>query len=119
MKVRSLFDLVIDARDVVEFFDRVETVDQMVSKLERIKRNDAEDFLACIDALRTSISDTLDDTLEMSADLSEGEENEEIPELSELEGGSDEEAESDLEMNESNDNSGDEISEEKEENPVS
>ena len=38
MKVSSLFDLIADSRDLVEFFDGVNSKEQLVSRLERLKR---------------------------------------------------------------------------------
>lgn len=67
MKIRSLFDMIQDSRDVADFFENVETTDQMVSRLERIKRQGAEELLACIEALRISVDSALEDTLEMAA----------------------------------------------------
>lgn len=66
MKIRSLFDLVQDSRDVVDFFEGVENQEQMISRLERIKKREFNELLACVDALRISIDSALEDTLEMS-----------------------------------------------------
>jgi len=82
MKTRSLFDLLTDARDVVDFFERVETSEQMVSRLERIKRGEADDFLTCVEALRVSIEAALEDTLELSAGLESEEDG--LEDLSDL-----------------------------------
>jgi hypothetical protein len=67
MKIQSLFDLITDARDVTDFFAKVESPEQMVSRLERIKRGEAEDFLATVEALQISLAGMLEDTLEMSS----------------------------------------------------
>lgn len=70
MKVSSLFNLVTDAKDVLDFFDGVDTPEQMVSALERAKHDrNASDLLDCLASLRASISEALADTLEMSAVL--------------------------------------------------
>ena len=69
MKVSSLFTMITDANDVLDFFEGVETTDQLVSRLERLKRQGTDDLLDCLYALRSSIATALDDTLEMSADL--------------------------------------------------
>ena len=84
MKVSSLFNLVTDGNDVLEFFDRVETVEQLVSRLERLKRQGAEDLLLCLDGLRSSITKALDDTLEMNAAAYEEDEEEEDPDLGDI-----------------------------------
>lgn len=68
MKVGSLFDLITDAKDVLAYFEGVGDKDQLISRLERLKRADPEEMLACIDALRMSVSQLLSDTLEMNAD---------------------------------------------------
>ena len=73
MKVSSLFDLITDSRDLVQFFDGVDSKEQLVSRLERLKRMDVEDLYACIEGLRATITKTLDDTLEMTAVLDEEE----------------------------------------------
>lgn len=76
MKFRSLFDLVGDAQDVVEFFKDVETIEQMVSKLERIKKREADDFLVCIQSLKISVDSAMEDTLEMGSNVdTEGEDS--------------------------------------------
>jgi hypothetical protein len=75
MKVSSLFTVITDADDVLEFFDGVETTDQLVSRLDRLKRQNTDNLLDCLYALKSSIATALNDTLEMSPDL--GEPNEE------------------------------------------
>ena len=69
MKIRSFFDIISDAKDVVEFFSGVETVPQMISKLERLKRHETDDLLICVESLKISIESALEDTLEMSGDI--------------------------------------------------
>jgi len=69
MKVSSLFNIIADANDVLDFFINVETTEQLVSRLERLKRQGSDDLLACVEGLRGSVSEALDDTLEMSASL--------------------------------------------------
>jgi hypothetical protein len=71
MRISSLFDLITDGNDVLDFFDRVETPEQLVSRLERLKRQGAEELLACLEGLRASISSALNDTLEMNASIDE------------------------------------------------
>lgn len=74
MKIRSLFDIVQDSRDVVDFFEGVENQEQMISRLERIKKREFNELLACVDALRISIDSALEDTLEMSGSGNDEEE---------------------------------------------
>ena len=92
MKIKSLFDLIQDARDVVDCFENVTTGEQMVSRLERIKRNEHTDFMVLIDALKISLQGVLHDTLEIGssemdddeADLEmDGLSDEELAEMSE------------------------------------
>lgn len=67
MKIKSLFDVIQDARDIVDCFENVTSVEQMVSRLERIKRNESADFLVLIDALKISLQGLLHDTLEIGS----------------------------------------------------
>jgi hypothetical protein len=69
MKVSSLFNLMNDASDFLDFFDGVDTPEQMVSRLERLKRQGADDLLSCVESLRSAVTTTLDDTLELSPSL--------------------------------------------------
>lgn len=99
MKIRSLFDIIQDSRDVVDFFEGVENQEQMVSRLERIKKREFGELLACIDALRISVDSALEDTLEMSGsgidendeDESDGDDGLEDSDLAELGLGSEDE----------------------------
>lgn len=65
MKIANLYNVLTDASNLLDFFERVETPEQLVSRLERLKRQDSKNMMDCIDGLRGSIADTLDDTLEM------------------------------------------------------
>ncbi len=76
MKVSSVFNLMTDSSDVLDFFEGVETTDQLVSRLDRLKRQGADSLLDCLYALRSSTATLLDDTLEMSPSLGEPEEEE-------------------------------------------
>lgn len=69
MKIGTLFDLLTDTRDILEFFDGCVTKEQLVSRLERLKRQGADDLLSCVDGLRVTLDRTFEDTLEMSASL--------------------------------------------------
>lgn len=69
MKVRSLFDLVSDASDLLDFFARVESEEQLVSRLERLKRQNTDDLLSSIETLRISVEAALSDTLEMTPSM--------------------------------------------------
>lgn len=65
MKIANLYNVLTDASNLLDFFEQVETPEQLVSRLERLKRQGTKDMLDCIDGLRGSMADTLDDTLEM------------------------------------------------------
>ena len=71
MKISSLFDLITDANDILDFFDRVSSPEQLVSRLERLKRQGAPELYACLEGLRGSVTSALNDTLEMNAALDE------------------------------------------------
>lgn len=87
MKMRSLFSLIQDAQDVAYIFDKVETPEQMVSLLERIKKQEAPAFLENVQALRLSLEAVLNDMLEVGGpspledDDIEGDGNEESEDL--------------------------------------
>lgn len=67
MKVRHLLELIQDAKYLTDFFEGVESPEQMVSALERLKKREApEEFLACVQSLKISCDQILEDTLEMS-----------------------------------------------------
>lgn len=74
MKISSLFDLITDGRDLLDFFEGVDTKEQLVSRLERLKRQAPDEILECVEGLRTSVAAALADTLEMSAVLDDEEE---------------------------------------------
>jgi len=67
MKISSLFDLLTDAKDVLDAFEGVETREQIVSALERLKHQDTELLLDCLTSLAVSVNRALNDTMEMSA----------------------------------------------------
>jgi hypothetical protein len=76
MKIGNLFDLLTDARDVLEFFEGCHNREQLVSRLERLKRQGSDELMDCIDGLRVTLDRTFEDTLEMSASLDEKDEGE-------------------------------------------
>lgn len=69
MKLASIFDLITASNDLLEYFEQVESPEQLISRLERLKRTDPEDMANCILDLRMSIQACLDDTLEVSASM--------------------------------------------------
>ena len=77
MKIASLFNLVADSQDLLEFFERVETPEQLVTRIDRLKHGDNPELLLdCVQGLRAAVQEALDDTLEMSASLDDGEDEE-------------------------------------------
>lgn len=80
MKIKYLVNLTTDATDLLAFFEGVETPEQLVSRLERLKRGNSEsgtplreDLLACIVGARASVKDVWEDTIEPSGSLDEDE----------------------------------------------
>ncbi len=80
MQIKSLFNLISDSKDLLDLFTSVNDDEQLVSRLERLKRHvidcskqqEPSDLLLCIEGLRASVGAALDDTLEMSASLDDG-----------------------------------------------
>ena len=71
MKISSLYNVITDASDVLDYFEGVDSQEQLTSRLERLKHADTRDLLACLDGLRSSISEILDESLEVSTLLGE------------------------------------------------
>lgn len=69
MMIKYLLDLSADASDLLDFFEDVTTPEQLVSRLERLKRGAAEEMFACIEGLRASVENFLQDTVEPSGAL--------------------------------------------------
>lgn len=69
MKMRSLFNLIEDAQEISELFARVETPEQMVSFLERLKKSGATELLEGMQALRLSVHAVLEDTFELGGTI--------------------------------------------------
>ena len=82
MRMQSIFDLITDSNDLLSFFEEVDTPEQLISRLERLKRKGADELMSCIAGLRHSVTSILDDTLEMSPSLDDGADDEEgFPDL--------------------------------------
>ena len=91
MKIRTLFNLLDDAQEVTSLFLKVETPEQMVSTLERLKKQGAAEFLESIQTLRLSVEATYEESLEMGGGLGFDDEEETKEDENLLEGLSDEE----------------------------
>jgi len=72
MRMRTLFNLLEDADEIVVLFSRVETPEQMVSLLERLKKQGAPELLETIQSLRLSLQAIMEETLEIGGSLSDG-----------------------------------------------
>jgi hypothetical protein len=71
MKIQALFDILQDAQDVLSYFENVTDKDQMVSRLDRLRRQDPDELLDTIEALRVSTNTALEDHLELGGTLGE------------------------------------------------
>jgi hypothetical protein len=78
MKVSSVFALITSSTDLLDLFEGIETTDQLVSRLDRLKRQGSDILLDCLYALKGSTASLLDDTLEMSATLVDPEDDDEL-----------------------------------------
>lgn len=85
MRLQTLFDLFQDAQEVLSFFDNVTTTDQLVSRLDRLKRQSPEDFAECLDSLRFSVSAALEENLELGGPITSEDDEEDIFEGLDLE----------------------------------
>jgi hypothetical protein len=75
MKIRDLFDMLGAAEDFLSFWEGVETVDQMVSRLEHLKRGDnPEGLLDDLHSLRICTAGAFAANIELGGALSQNEE---------------------------------------------
>jgi len=72
MKISSLVNLVVDASDSLDFFEKIDTPDQLISRLEMLKRKGTTDLLSCIEGLRSSVAAAVADTIETTGAIDEG-----------------------------------------------
>jgi hypothetical protein len=85
MQVGHLFDLFTDAKDLADFFEGVDSKEQLISRLELLKRQGTDDLLACIVALPITLDRFYKDTFEMSASMDDNDEIEDDEMDAELE----------------------------------
>ena len=71
MKIQTLFDLLGSAQDLLSNFEDVTTPQQMVSKLERLKRQDPEGLLDDVLILRASLDAALTAHIELGGALTD------------------------------------------------
>lgn len=66
MKIQTLFDLLRASQNLLLAFEGVESPAQLVSRLEKLRRGDAESLLEDVEDLRDAVDTGLSDTIEMS-----------------------------------------------------
>lgn len=71
MKIQTLFDLLESAQDLLSYFDEVTTPQQLVSRLERLKRQDPEGILDDVLTLRACVDTALAAQIELGGSLGE------------------------------------------------
>ena len=71
MKIQELFDLLGAAEDFLSFWEGVETVDQMISRLEHLKRADPEGLLDDLQSLRICTSAAFAANIELGGALAQ------------------------------------------------
>jgi len=81
MRMGTLFNLATDARDLLELFTDVSDVNQLVSRLERLKHEGKEETLQRVEDLRLSLDDFFEDTIEMQPHLGGDEDEEDYGDL--------------------------------------
>jgi len=70
MKISGLFSLLTNSTGLLEFFDGVETEDQMITRLEKLKHQEGPSaLLDSIYTTRAAVAEVLDDTIETSSTL--------------------------------------------------
>lgn len=73
MKISGLFSLLTNTTGLLDFFEGVETEDQMITRLEKLKHQDGPSaLLDNVYTTRTAVTEMLDDTIETSSTV-EGE----------------------------------------------
>jgi hypothetical protein len=78
MKFGTLFELVSDAKDLLDLFEGVDNKDQMISRLEKLKRQAPDELLACTVGLHASVNAAMNESIDMSPSLDEDEITDEI-----------------------------------------
>jgi len=75
MKISGLFSLLTSTTGLLDFFEGVESEVQLISRLERLKRQAPDALLDSIYVARSTITEVLDDTIETTSTV-EGEDME-------------------------------------------
>ena len=76
MKIQELFDLLAASQDFLGIFEGVESPSQLVSRFERLKREDADGILQDLNALRIATVSALEANLELGGSLGNTDEDE-------------------------------------------
>lgn len=69
MKIQDLFDLLRSVDDFLSYFENVNTPQQLVSRLEQLKRQDPEGLFDCLEDLRMAEAAALEANLELGGAL--------------------------------------------------
>lgn len=69
MKMQTLFDLLESAQDFLSHFDKVSSPEQLVSRLAVLRRQDPEDMLYDVLALKAAVTNVLSENLELGGNL--------------------------------------------------
>jgi hypothetical protein len=83
MRVGALFDVIIASHNVLDHLVGVDNREQLISRLERLKRQGTDVMLRDMKELRAAVTALLNDQLEMSASMP-GDEESGIPEIETL-----------------------------------
>ena len=76
MKIQDLFDLLAASQDFLGIFEGVESPSQLVSRFERLKREDADGILQDLNALRIATVSALEANLELGGSLGDTDDDE-------------------------------------------
>jgi len=71
MKIQTLFDLLGAAQDLLSHFDKVTTPEQLVSRIAILRRQDPEEMLYDILALRAAVDSALGAHIELGGALTD------------------------------------------------
>lgn len=75
MKISGLFSLLTSTTGLLDFFEGVDTEEQLISRLERLKRQAPDALLDSIYDARSAVTEVFDDTIETTSTV-EGEDME-------------------------------------------
>jgi hypothetical protein len=67
--MQELFDVLRSTDDFLSFFENVASTEQLISRLDQLKRHDPEGLFDCLEELRVSSQNALEANLELSGAL--------------------------------------------------